>query len=84
MPYRANNFTSKLIQCKQFDKYTKNCYKIVDQSVRRKKKKKKKKKNLLKNGVVEGRRNREKKEKRGRQRENLWEEKRPEGMIVRV
>ena len=43
------------------------------------------KKNLLKNGVIEGRRNREKKDKRGRERErNLWEEKRPEGVIVRV
>ena len=32
---------------------------------------KKKIKTLLKNGVIEGRRNREKKEKRGRQREKL-------------
>ena len=34
---------------------------------------------------MEGRRNREKKEKRGRYRKrNLWEEKRPEGVMVRV
>ena len=45
---------------------TKNCYKIVDGSVR-----KKKKKTLLKNGVIKGRRNWEKKEKRGRQREKF-------------
>ena len=44
--------------------YTKNCYRTVDRSVRRKKIK-----TLLKNGVLEGRRNREKKEKRCRQRE---------------
>ena len=60
----------------------KNCYRTVDGSVRRKKKKKK---TLLKNNVMEGRRNREKKEKRGRYRKrNLWEEKRPEGVMVRV
>ena len=45
---------------------TKNCYRIVDGSVRRKKKK-----TLLKNGVIEGRRNRKKKEKRGKQREKF-------------
>ena len=45
---------------------TKNCYRIVDGSMR-----KKKKKPLLKNGVIEGRRNREKKEKRGKQREKF-------------
>ena len=39
----------------------KNCYRTVDGFVKRKKKK-----NLLKNGVIEGRRNREKKEKKGR------------------
>ena len=45
----------------------------------------KKKKNLLKNGVTEGRRNREKKNRRDAVRErNLWEEKRLEGVIVRV
>ena len=59
---------------------TKNCYRTVDGSARRKKKK-----TLLKNNVMEGRRNREKKEKRGRYRKrNLWEEKRPEGVMVRV
>ena len=54
MPHRPNSFIGKLIQYKQFDKYTKNCYKIVDQSVRRKKIK-----TLLKNVVIEGRRNRQ-------------------------
>ena len=43
MPYRLNNFTGKLIQCKQFDKYTKNCYRTVDRSMR-----KIKNKNLIK------------------------------------
>ena len=61
-----NSFTGKLIQYKQFDKYTKNCYRTVDQSMRRKKKKIQ---TLLKNSVIEGRTNREKKEKKGRQRE---------------
>ena len=42
--------------------YTKNCYRTVDLSVRRKNKIK----TLLKNSVIEGRRNREKKEKKGR------------------
>ena len=42
---------------------TKNCYRTVDGFVRRKKK------TLLKNGVIKGRRNWEKKEKKGRQRE---------------
>ena len=63
MPYRPNNFTDKLISYKQYDKYTKNCYRTVHRSVRRKKIK-----TLLKNGVKR-RRNREQKEKRGRQRE---------------
>ena len=44
---------------------TKNCYRTVNRFVRRKKK------TLLKNGVIEGRRNRKKKEKRGRQREKF-------------
>ena len=65
MPHKPNSFTGKLIQYKQFDKYTKNCYRTVDQSVRRKKKIQ----TLLKNGVIEGRTNREKKEKKDRQRE---------------
>ena len=42
--------------------YTKNCYRTVDLSVRRKNKIK----TLLKNSVIEGRRNKEKKEKKGR------------------
>ena len=59
---------------------TKNCYRIVDGSMR-----KKKKKPLLKNGVIKGRRNRENKKRREVDRErNLWEEKRPERVIVKV
>ena len=57
---------------------TKNCYRTVNRFVRRKKK------TLLKNGVIEGRRNREKKEIEANRERNLWEEKRPEGVIVRV
>ena len=68
MPHRPNSFTGKLIQYKQFDKYTENCYRTVDRTVRRKKIK-----TLLKNGVIEGRINRKKKEKRGRQREKSVE-----------
>ena len=66
MPHRPNSFTSKLIQYKQSNKYTKNCYRTVGRSMRRKKIQ-----TLLKNGVIEGRRNREKKEKKGRQREKF-------------
>ena len=51
MPHRPNSLIS-----------TKNCYRTVDGFVRRKKKKK----TLLKNGVIKGRRNWEKKEKKGR------------------
>ena len=54
---------------------TKNCYRIVDRSIRRKNKK-----TLLKNGVIEGRK---KRIKADRER-NLWEEKSLEEMIVRV
>ena len=50
MPHRPNSLIS-----------TKNCYRTVDGFVRRKKKK-----TLLKNGVIKGRRNWEKKEKKGR------------------
>ena len=66
MPHRPNSFTGKLIQYKQFDKYIKNCYRTVDQFVRRKKIQ-----TLLKNGVIEGRTNMEKKEKKCRQREKF-------------
>ena len=48
MPHRPNSLIS-----------TKNCYRTVDGFVRRKKKK-----TLLKNGVIEGRRYREKREER--------------------
>ena len=44
-----NSFTGKLIQYKQFDKYTKNCYRIVHRSVRRKKNK-----NLIKERCYRG------------------------------
>ena len=54
MPHRPNSLIN-----------TKNCYRTVDRSM----KKKEKKETLLKNGVIEGRRNRKKKEKRVRQRE---------------
>jgi len=43
-----------------------------------------KKKTLLKNGVIEGRRNREKKRRAADRERNPWEEKRPEGVILRV
>ena len=39
---------------------------------------------LLKNGVIEGRTNREKKRRNADRERSLWEEKRLEGVIVRV
>ena len=54
---------------------TKNCYRTIDGFVRRKKK-------HYKNGVIVGRRNREKKEERQIEREICG--KRPEWVIVRV
>ena len=75
MPHTPNSFTGKLIQYKQFDKYTKNCYRMVDRSVRRRKKNK----TLLKNIVIEGRRNRAKKEKRDKQREKSMRKEEAKG-----
>ena len=74
-----NSFTGKLIQYKQFDKYTKNCYRIVHQSVRRKKNK-----NLIKERCYRGEEIGRKKRREVDRERNLCEEKRPEGVIVRV